>query len=176
MTRYVTQIASTGRAKCRGCERGIARGTLRFGESLENPRAEGRQTTFWYHPRCVAYKRPEALIEFLDGEGTLSDEVPLRRIAEAGREHPRLARIHRATPAPSARATCRSCRALIEKGAWRISVVFYEDGYLNPAGYIHAKCVGAYAGTTDSAMERIEHFNPDLSDDDRTALRELISE
>ena len=138
-----------------------------------NPRAD-RETTFWYHPLCAAYKRPEAITVFLGEGGELDDAESLRRLAATGEAHPRIARLHRAHVSPSARATCRACRELIEKDDWRVSVVFFEDGYLNPAGYIHAGCVEAYADTTDTAIERIRHFNLDLSEAELAELGGLI--
>ena len=38
---HVIEAAPTGRAKCRGCGRAIARGELRFGERLPNAYGEG---------------------------------------------------------------------------------------------------------------------------------------
>ena len=163
MASYHIEESPSNRAKCRGCERIIAKGTLRFGETMMNPRADA-ETTFWYHPECAAYKRPEAMIAYLDQGGEVAESDRLRKVADIGVAHPRVARLHRAHVSPSARATCRACRELIEKDVWRISVVFFEDGYLNPAGYVHAGCVEAYAETTESAMERIRHFNLDLTD------------
>ena len=50
---HVFEPAPTGRAKCRGCGRAIAKGELRFGERLPNPFAEG-EMTLWFHPLCAA--------------------------------------------------------------------------------------------------------------------------
>jgi hypothetical protein len=54
---HVFEVASTGRAKCRGCGEPIQRGDTRFGERLPNPYGEG-EMTLWFHPRCAAFKRP----------------------------------------------------------------------------------------------------------------------
>ena len=62
---HVFELASTGRAKCRGCGEPIARGELRFGERLANPFADNREMTLWFHPVCAAYKRGESLLEAL---------------------------------------------------------------------------------------------------------------
>src|SRR5262245_58246039 len=64
---HVFEPASSGRAKCRGCGNQIEKGTLRFGERIPNPYAEG-ETTLWFHPVCAAYKRPEAMLETLEQE------------------------------------------------------------------------------------------------------------
>ncbi|NNE71770.1 MAG: hypothetical protein HKN29_15605 [Rhodothermales bacterium] len=173
MATYATEIASSGRSKCRGCERSIAKGDVRLGETMMNPRVD-RETTFWYHPLCAAYKRPPAILEFLEQGGELEDADRLRQIAEVSEAHPRMARLHVAHVAPSGRATCRACRETIAKDDWRISVVFFEDGYLNPAGYIHAGCVEAYAETTESAMDRVKLFNPELTQAELEMLAESV--
>jgi Poly(ADP-ribose) polymerase and DNA-Ligase Zn-finger region len=170
MATYSTELASSGRAKCRGCELPLVKGGLRFGETMMNPRVD-RETTFWYHAECAAYKRPAAILEFLGQGSELPEADELRRIALIGEAHPRIARIHTAHISPSSRATCRACREPVEKAAWRVSVVFFEDGYLNPAGYIHARCVNAYAETTESALDRMRRFSPDLSDKDFEDIR-----
>jgi hypothetical protein len=62
---HVFEPATSGRSKCRGCGRPIAKGELRFGESVPNLFAEG-DTTLWFHPSCAAHKRPQALLEALE--------------------------------------------------------------------------------------------------------------
>lgn len=174
MATYATEIASSSRAKCRGCERPIKKGELRLGETMMNPRVD-RETTFWYHPICAAYKRPPAIVEFFDEGGELPDGNRLREIAAVGEAHPRIARIHVAHVSPSGRATCRACREIIAKDDWRISVVFFEDGYLNPAGYVHAGCVADYAETTESAMDRIRLFSPELTEEQVEELKRVVA-
>ena len=61
------------------------------------------------------------------------------------------------------RAQCRSCRAGIAKGAWRIPRVFYEEGRFSPAGFIHVACARACFETTD-VLRRLERFSPGLSE------------
>ena len=62
---HVIEPASSGRAKCRGCEQKIAKGELRLGEKLPNPYGEG-EMTLWFHPLCGAFKRPEVLLEAME--------------------------------------------------------------------------------------------------------------
>ena len=60
---HVSERAPTGRAKCRGCGRPIAAGSLRLGERLPNPFADdGGEMTHWFHPACGAFRRPEAFL------------------------------------------------------------------------------------------------------------------
>src|SRR5262245_53598448 len=124
---HVLETAPTGRAKCRGCGRAIAKGEGRFGERIPNPFAEG-ETTLWFHPLCAAYKRPEPVLETLkDGAGaSLPDREALERAAAGSAVHRRLPRINGGERAPTSQAKCRHCREPIAKGEWRIRLVFYE--------------------------------------------------
>jgi hypothetical protein len=160
---HVIQPAATGRSKCRGCGQGIAAGELRFGESLPNPFAEG-ETTHWFHLECGAFKRPEPFLEALQpGSGLPEEAERLRPEAERGVAHRRLPRINGAERDPSGRAQCRSCKQAIPKGAWRIALVFWEEGRFSPAGYVHLGCAAAYFETGD-LLARIRRFAPRLAD------------
>jgi hypothetical protein len=161
---HVIERASSGRAKCRGCGTNIAAGEWRFGERLPNPFDEkGGDMTHWFHVPCAAYRRPEPLLETL---ATTSEAIENREsIAEAaalGARHHRVPRVSTAERATSGRATCRACRTPIDKGAWRIALVFYEDGRFSPSGFIHVRCAPAYLETAD-IMPRLRHFSPALT-------------
>lgn len=163
---HLFERAPTGRAKCRGCGRAIAAKDWRFGERLPNPFAEGEgaEMTHWFHPLCAAFKRPEAMLAFLDGTvDPIDDRETLRRHAEAGVAHRRLPRVDAISRAPSGRATCRHCKTAIDKGLWRIALVYYDDGRFAPSGYIHLTCAKDYIETTD-LIDRLRLFSPDLSD------------
>jgi len=169
---HVLEPAPSARAKCRGCGEPIAKGELRFGESLPNPFAEG-EMVHWFHPDCAAFMRPEPFLETLRAHAEpLPDSERLAAEAERSLAHRRLPRIHGAERSASARAQCRACRETIPKGAWRIPLVFYEDGRFAPAGFIHARCSRAYFETTD-VLQRARRFSRALNDED---LRELASE
>jgi len=126
--------------------------------------------TLWFHPLCAAYKRPQALLETLT---QTADAVPgreeLERAAQGSITYRRTPRIDGAERAPSGQATCRSCRSLIERGSWRIRVVFYEEGRFSPGGYIHLTCRKVYF-ETDEVLDQVLHFSPALSDADRQEL------
>jgi hypothetical protein len=175
---HVFEPAASGRAKCRGCGKPIPKGELRFGERLPNPFAEG-EMTLWFHPLCAAYKRPEALLRALEemppGEMPkgLSDREPLERAATLGLAHRRLPRIDGAERAPSGQAKCRHCRETIERGSWRIRLVFYEEGQFAPGGFVHLACRLAYFETAD-LVEPLLHFSSNLSDDEREQLRRAL--
>ena len=167
---HVFQPAPSGRAKCRGCGEPIPAGEIRFGESLPNPYAEG-ETLHWFHVACAAYKRPEPFLESLESAPhAIADLATLADEARLGAVHRRVSRINGAERSPSGRATCRACRTAIAKGAWRISLVFYESGRFEPSGFIHARCAAAYFETTE-VLARIAHFSPGLSDEDAKELR-----
>jgi hypothetical protein len=65
-----------------------------------------------------------------------------------------------------------SCKATIAKGAWRIPLVFYEEGRFMPSGFVHAACAPAYFETTD-VMPRLQRFAKGLTEAD---LAEIGSE
>jgi len=167
---HLIEPAATGRAKCRGCGERIAAGELRFGESVPNPFADG-ETTRWFHLGCAAYKRPEPFLETLDARTEPLDGAErLASEAKRGLVHHRLPRINGAERSASGRAQCRSCKGSIEKGAWRIPLVFYEEGQFAPSGFIHVPCSTAYFETAD-VLPRLKHFSRNLSDEDLKALQ-----
>lgn len=172
---HIIEYATSGRAKCRGCEAKIAKGEIRFGERQPNSFGEG-EMTLWFHVPCAAYKRPEPFLEVLDGEESqdISDEdqkvvLGLKATAEFGLAHRRVPRIDKVSLAPTARARCRSCREMIEKDSWRIGLVFFEEYRFQPSGFIHAACAEEYFGTTD-VLERVHHFNPGLTTEQLDAI------
>jgi hypothetical protein len=161
--------ASSARAKCRGCGERIAAGELRFGESLKNPFADG-EMTLWFHLECAAFKRPEPFLETLEGRSEpLDGGERLAAEARLGLAHRRLPRIDGAGRAPTGRARCRACRTAIDKGAWRIALVFYEEGRFEPSGFVHVTCVPAYFETTD-VLPRVRRFSRGLREEDLAEL------
>jgi hypothetical protein len=168
---HTIERAITGRAKCRGCGDAIPAGTLRFGERIPNTYGDaGGETTQWYHVRCGALTRPDAFLEALN---TCREEIDerewLEREAALGAAHERLPRARAAERAPTGRASCRSCRELISKEAWRIAVAYYEEGRFVPGGFIHASCAQPFFGTKD-ILPRLKHFSPGLSQADLSEL------
>jgi hypothetical protein len=170
---HVFELAPSGRAKCRACGQVIERAALRFGERLPNPFGEGEMTV-WFHPMCAACKRPESLLQAL---ADTTDDVPereqLERVARCGVEHPRLARIDGVERSASGQAKCRQCHEPIERGSWRIRLVFWEEGRFSTGGYLHLGCRRAYFETGEM-LDRLLHFSPDLGDADRQELARLI--
>jgi len=166
---HLFEPAASGRSKCRGCARPIQRGELRFGERAPNNFGEG-ETTLWFHPLCAAYKRPQPLLEAL---AITTDEVPdregLERAALESVAHERLQRIDGAERSPSGQAKCRSCHEPIERGSWRIRVVFFEEGRFAPGGYLHLTCRKAYF-ETDEVQDQVLHFSAASSEADREEL------
>ena len=166
---HVFEVAPTGRAKCRGCGRAIEKGVLRFGERLPNPFGEG-EMTLWFHPRCAAYKRPDALLEGLrDSAETPPDGDSLEDAANTALAHRRLVRVDGAERATSGQAKCRHCRERIERGAWRIRLAFFEEGRFSPGGFVHIACHPAYFEGHD-VLEPLLHFSPNLEANEREDL------
>jgi len=165
---HTFELATTGRAKCRGCGQPLPKGELRFGERLPNPFGEG-ETTHWFHPVCAAYKRPDAIVETLEGAQDVPDREGLERIARATLAHSRLQRIDGAERSPTGQAKCRHCKEAIEKGAWRIRIVFHEEGNFSPGGYLHLACARGYFEAVD-IVDQVLHFSPALDPSERAAL------
>jgi hypothetical protein len=167
---HVFEPAPTGRAKCRGCGAAIARGELRFGERLPNPFAEG-EMTLWFHPLCAAYKRPEAVLQALAETPAVAEAALLELAARGSAAHRRLPRIDGAERAPSGQAKCRHCKQKIERGAWRVRLVFFEEGRFMPGGFVHLDCRNAYF-ERDDILAPLLHFSTKLGEEER---RELAS-
>jgi hypothetical protein len=167
---HVFETAPSGRAKCRGCGRAIQRGEIRFGERLPNQYGEG-EMTLWFHPLCAAFKRAEPLLETLPHapEG-LEGREDLEYAARRSLAHRRLPRVDGTERARSGQAKCRSCRRAIERGTWRVRLVFYEEGRFSAGGYIHLACHPVYFEGHD-ALEPMLHFSPDLDENERNDLR-----
>jgi hypothetical protein len=171
---HVIEQASTGRAKCRGCGQAIARGELRFGERIPNPFAEG-EATLWFHPMCAAYKRPEAVLQKLaEGATGVPDAADLERAARGSSAQRRLPRVDGAEKAPTGQAKCRHCKQKIERGNWRIRLVFFEEGRFSPGGFIHLDCRQDYFEGHD-VLAPMLHFSPALSEDERAELSRAVS-
>ena len=168
------QAAPTGRAKCRGCGKAIAKGELRFGETGPNSFGEGEATS-WFHLACSALMRPEKLLPVLEATAErLPERDWLEATARVGVEHHRLPRLVRVERASSGRATCRSCRELIAKGEWRFVLQMFEEARPNPIGTIHVSCAEAYFGTVD-VLERAQRLTPELSEADVADLKQALS-
>jgi hypothetical protein len=170
---HVFEPAASGRSRCRGCGRALAKGEIRFGEAMANPFAEGTEMTLWFHPMCAAYKRPEAIIEALaQAAYDAPDRAALETTARASAAQRRLQRIDGVERAKG-QATCRHCREPIAKGEWRMKLVFFEEGRFNPSGFIHMRCAAAYLEAGEF-LDHALHFSPDLTDADRAELRSLM--
>ena len=137
---------------------------------MPNPFGDG-EMTLWFHPACAAYKRPEPFLQVLEETGeNLPDRLKLEETSQRCLAHRRLPRIDGAERAPSRQAKCRHCREPIERGSWRIRLVFYEEGLFTAGGFIHLSCSSAYFETSD-VRDQVLHFSPDLSSDEREELR-----
>src|SRR5262245_55364353 len=166
---HVFELAPSARSKCRGCSRTIERGSLRFGERLPNPFAGG-EMTLWFHPECAAYKRPEPLLETLTETAEVPDKERLENLARRTLLHRRLPRIDGAELSPTKQAKCRHCHEPIERGIWRIRLVFFEDGRFSPGGFIHLGCRAEYFETND-VLDQVLNFSSGLTPDQLEALK-----
>ncbi len=171
---HTIEPAASGRAKCRGCGRAIAKGELRFGQRFPNPFSDEGEMTLWLHLMCGAYKRPEALLEALEESAeAIEDKDRLVLEARKGLEHECLPRAGKAERSPTGRARCRSCGEVIAKDGWRVQLVFFEEDRFVPSGFIHAACAHEYFGTRD-LLERLRHFDPDLKTEELAELEAAL--
>lgn len=174
---HVIEKASSARAKCRACDRKIAKDELRFGERQPNAFGEG-EMTLWFHLPCAAYTRPAPFLETLVVDALGGSEVPdgqtLADAARFGIEHRRVPRVHGAEAAPTGRARCRHCKEPIEQGTWRIPLVFFEDFRFAASGFVHAGCARDYFETTE-ILDRIAHFNPELTPRELEEVRRALT-
>jgi hypothetical protein len=170
---HVFEPAATGRAKCRGCRQPLPKGELRFGEGLPNPFGDG-EVMHWFHPLCAAYKRPEPLLEALPAAAAVSDAAELERVAREAIAHPKLQRIDGAEISPSGQARCRCCQEPIEKGTWRIRLMFQQEGTFSPGGFIHLQCRSKYFETSDVAAPLLQ-FSPGLDAPARADLLQALA-
>ena len=126
--------------------------------------------TLWFHPLCAAYKRPQPLLEALaQTTESVADQESLRRAALRSVTYPHIPRIDGAEKSRSGQAKCRSCHEPIERGSWRIRIVFYEEGRFSPGGYLHLGCRSAYFETA-AVLEPVLRFSPALSEGERAEL------
>lgn len=160
---HIVEEAKSGRSKCRGCGEAIAKGEPRFGEVMPNPFADDADMTLWFHVACGAMRRPESF-ETVLGE-PLVDKKALAPLVKIAIDNYRVERIAGIERAASARARCRHCREPIVKDAWRIPLVFFEEGMFNKSGFVHVTCAGDYF-ETKAIMPWLLHFGSNLSDDD----------
>jgi hypothetical protein len=145
----VIEVASSGRAKCRGCTKPIAKGDLRFGERVPNPFAEGEaELTYWFHVQCAAYRRCERFVTLAPEQlEAIPDAAALKERAEFGVAHHRLPRIDGLERAKSGRAKCKQCKETIDAQVPRIVLAFWEEGRFGPMGFVHLTCAPAYFET-----------------------------
>lgn len=126
--------------------------------------------TLWFHPLCAAYKRPEALLELLQhASDSLPERAELERAAQRSAEHRRLPRIDGAERAPGAQAKCRACQQPIARGAWRIRLVYYEEGRFSAGGFVHLECRRSYF-ESEETLGPLLHFSTELNDAERAEL------
>lgn len=160
----VVEVASSGRAKCRGCTKPIAKDDLRFGERVPNPFAEGEaELTYWFHVKCAAYRRCERFVTLTPEQlAGIPDADLLKERAELGVAHHRLPRIEGLERAKSGRAKCKHCKETIEAQVPRIILAFWEEGRFGPMGFVHLTCAPAYFETR-ALLPWLDHAAPEAT-------------
>ncbi len=139
------ELASSGRASCRGCKVTIPKGALRFGEEFQNPYSEDGSTAFRYwHLACAAEKLANEMRAALSTyDGHIEDREALEATI-AVHLRPEMPYAERAG---SGRARCRACDVTIKKGELRVAFERVFDSPMGPqkgAAYAHVQCVSRY--------------------------------
>lgn len=141
------EVASTGRARCRGCKEAIAKGELRFAEEFQNAYSEdGGMSYRYWHLMCAAKEMANELAPALAAyDAPVDDAVRAESQALiAANLRPEMPFVEQAT---SGRAKCRACDETIKKGEWRVAFERTFDSPMGPqkgAAYAHSRCLGRY--------------------------------
>ena len=170
----VIEVAKTGRARCRSCQKPIEKGALRLGEEQPSSFGEGMQMS-WHHLDCAARKRPvplRAALGRFEGEVPNREEIDriLAQPPEKGTAFPYAER------APTSRSKCQQCEQPIEKGTLRVAIEReLEAGGMvrRGAGYLPPSCAVENTGRTD-LMEALTQ-NSSLAASDLDELARALS-
>lgn len=147
------EVAPSGRATCKTCNKTIAKGELRLGEQYPSQFGSDGFATRWHHLPCSAQKIPEVLAAAMK---SYAGEIPGRAELEAalsappkgGAKKAASAALPSADLAPTGRAKCIHCAATIEKGSVRVGVEREVDTgafVTKGPGYLHPACVKSWA-------------------------------
>lgn len=173
--------AKTGRARCRTCGEGIAKGEVRFGEEVANAFSDSGGTSFYFHHlRCAAKKKPAQLREALKGyAGDLPQRDELDRVIAENESKQKPSVMPYAERAPSARSHCGECHTMIAKSALRIALPREQAGAApmmpDAPRYFHAACVRATLGDERAPLlEQIRRNSPALKQDEIDELERAL--
>jgi hypothetical protein len=169
--------AKTGRARCRTCQKAIAKGELRFGKPEVNAFSDsGELTMRWHHLECAARSIPAEVKEALDRPG--APDVPDREelLAAAARAEADKPTYPFAERSPSGRSRCLQCDETIAKDELRVAIEREVDTGmftgLRP-GYLHPACAREYL-KDDALDEKLRANSRSLGEDDVAALEEEL--
>lgn len=174
---HIVEAAKSGRAACRTCGEGIAKGELRFGEEVANVFSESGGTTYhWHHLRCGAKKKPAELREALKSfVGPVPNREELERLITEHEAKQKPSAFPYAERAPSPRSHCGECHTLIAKGSLRIAVQREQEGpaLMLPTTprYLHAACArAALTGDSEEILAQIRRNSRGLKQEDLDEL------
>lgn len=177
----VMEEAPSGRAKCRGCKKSIAKGEVRFGEAAPHPVLSGEVSYRWYHVDCAAKALPFAVERALDADAHADlnvDAAAVRATLDEAKKTEKPDRVPFAERAPSGRSRCLGCSKTIVKDALRVAVLREVDAgrFTRTAhGYLHVSCAPGWLMDNDLYDTLVEN-SPQLDEGDRGALMaELVS-
>lgn len=177
------EIARSGRASCRSCNKAIAKGERRFGEEMPNPYGDTGSVSYrWHHLLCAAKERPSQLKQALSRDpepfAERADvEAALVAWEEGQKAKQKPTGLPYAEHAPNERARCRECREPITKGALRIAVerpVEQRSFGTSNVGYLHAECAAGYRHGAPAIVDLRSHSTA-LTPEELDALGALLA-
>jgi hypothetical protein len=135
------EISPSARATCKGCNKKIEKGILRFAFTDDFMQQQ------YYHLECAAKKHGDRLKKVLEEyQGNIPDKNKLMKIISDKPASP--AGYPYAELAKTGRSKCIKCGNVIEKGAIRVAVEREFDsptgGKMSGAGYLHVECANGY--------------------------------
>lgn len=146
------EVAPSGRATCRTCNKPIAKGELRVGEEYASQFGSEGFAIRWHHTLCAAAKIPTVLQQAMASyTGDIPDREALEAAMSAGTKKAAqkgTGALPSADLAPTSRAKCMHCQEAIEKGTVRVGIEREVDTgsfVTKGAGYLHPACVEAWA-------------------------------
>lgn len=175
------EIAKTGRARCRTCGEGIAKGEVRFGEEVANAFSDsGGMSFYFHHLRCAAKKKPAQLREALKlYAGEIPERDEIERLVRENESKQRPSAMPYAERAPSARSHCGECHTIIAKSALRIALPREQGGpptmMPETPRYFHVGCVKAALKEAPlEVLAQIRHNSPALKQEDIDELEHAL--
>lgn len=186
----VIEASPSGRAKCRGCKKAIAKGDIRFGETYASAFGSDGEAIRYWHLVCAADKLASRIKPLLAGfTGVIPNRAEVDLALEgAGKKVGKGAKAPYpyAEISPNARARCMLCGDVIDKSTIRIAVERESETpsgmMVRGPGYLHPLCAVPWSQDSEEYADDTEAFvakvleNGTLDDPQRAILTTALEE